>query len=145
MRYTDGAFKDPFLDHNVSDGTIKMFAYMVLLHDPLPHKILCVEEPENRLYPALMTILAEEFICYAHPLHGGEGGQVFISTHSPEFLNAVELASVFILEKEEGITRIYRAEDDPLASGLIEAGDRPGYLWNQGIFQGIAHRIGQGS
>ena len=46
MRYRDGAFQDPFIDKNVSDGTIKMFAYLVLLADPKPHPILCVEEPE---------------------------------------------------------------------------------------------------
>ncbi len=145
MRYSDGAFKDPFLDHNVSDGTIKMFAYMVLLHDPQPHKILCVEEPENQLYPELMTILAEEFMRYAYPVEGGPSGQVFISTHSPEFLNAVELESLHILEKEEGLTRIFRAMDDPLVSNLIKEGDHPGYLWNQGMFRGIGHRIAAAS
>lgn len=55
MRYSDGAFDDPFIDKNVSDGTIKMFSYLVLLHDPRPHPILCVEGPENQLYPRLMA------------------------------------------------------------------------------------------
>jgi predicted ATPase len=136
VRYSDGAFKDPFLDHNVSDGTIKMFAYMVLLHDPIPHKILCVEEPENQLYPELMTILAEEFEGYAH-----RGGQVFVSTHSPEFLNGVALESVFVMEKELGITKVHRAQDDPLVSAAMKAGDHAGYLWDEGMFKGIGHRI----
>ena len=138
VRYSDGAFKDPFLDYNVSDGTIKMFAYMILLHDPMPHKILCVEEPENQLYPELMTLLAEEFQSYAH-----RGGQVFISTHSPDFLNAMGSESIFVLEKKNGVTNIYRAEDDPLVSGFLEEGDHAGYLWNQGVFKGIADRIEQ--
>ncbi|MEY2633119.1 MAG: hypothetical protein RIR00_1773, partial [Pseudomonadota bacterium] len=42
LRFQDGSFKTPFLDRYVSDGTIKMFAYLVLLHDPLPHPLLCV-------------------------------------------------------------------------------------------------------
>lgn len=141
LRYSDGAFEDPFLDHNVSDGTIKMFAYMVLLHDPMPHRILCVEEPENQLYPKLLGVLAEEFMNYARPYEDQQQGQVFVSTHSPEFLNAIDLESLYILEKQEGVTRILRAQDDPLISGLIREGDRAGYLWNQGIFTGIAHRI----
>jgi len=37
LRFQDGAFKDPFIARYVSDGTIKMFAYLVLLHDPSPH------------------------------------------------------------------------------------------------------------
>jgi predicted ATPase len=138
VRYSDSAFKDPFLDYNVSDGTIKMFAYMILLHDPIPHKILCVEEPENQLYPELMVLLAEDFQSYAQ-----RGGQVFISTHSPDFLNAISEESIYVLEKKEGMTKIYRASDDPLVSGLIKAGDHAGYLWNQGIFSGIAARFEQ--
>ena len=136
IRYRDGAFTEPFLDQNVSDGTIKMFAYLLLLHDPNPHKVLCVEEPENQLYPELMVLLAEEFQSYAQ-----RGGQVFISTHSPDFLNAIELESIYVLEKNDGMTKIYRAADDPLVSGFIKEGDHAGYLWNQGVFTGIAHRI----
>jgi predicted ATPase len=136
VRYSDGAFKDPFLDHNVSDGTIKMFAYMILLHDPIPHKILCVEEPENQLYPELMVLLAEEFQSYAR-----RGGQVFISTHSPDFLNAISEESLYVLEKREGVTKIYRVADDPLVSDQLRQGDHAGYLWNQGMFKGIAERI----
>lgn len=36
LRFQDGAFEDPFLARYVSDGTIKMFAYLVLLYDPAP-------------------------------------------------------------------------------------------------------------
>jgi len=136
IRYRDGAFEESFLDFNVSDGTVKMFAYLLLLHDPKPHKILCVEEPENQLYPELMVLLAEEFQDYAR-----RGGQVFISTHSPEFLNAMKVKSIFLLEKEQGLTKVYRAVDDPLVSGLMEDGDKAGYLWDQGTFTGIGHRI----
>ena len=138
VRYSDGAFSDPFLDHNVSDGTIKMFAYMVLLHDPMPHKILCVEEPENQLYPELMTLLAEEFQAYAD-----RGGQVFISTHSPDFLDAIELESLFLIEKRDGVSRILRVADDPLVREQMEAGFKAGQLWNEGIFEGMGDRIGE--
>lgn len=90
LRFQDGAFKDPFLSKFVSDGTIKMFACLVLLYDPSPHPLLCIEEPENQLYPSLLHELAEEFRDYAR-----RGGQVFVSTHSPDFLNAVNLDEVF--------------------------------------------------
>lgn len=128
MRYRDGAFVDPFIDKNVSDGTIKMFAYLVLLADPRPHPILCVEEPENQLYPELMSVLAEEFQQYAE-----RGGQVFVSTHSPDFLNAVPLDSVFWLEKRDGQTEIHRAKEHDLLVRLIAAGDSLGALWTQGL------------
>jgi len=131
LRFQDGAFKDPFLARYVSDGTIKMFAYLVLLYDPSPHPLLCVEEPENQLYPKLLSELAEEFDSYAN-----RGGQVLVSTHSPDFLNAVELETVFWLVKEHGLTHIKRAKDDVQIAAFMAEGDKMGYLWKQGFFGG---------
>ena len=133
LKFQDQAFKDPFIDRYVSDGTMKMFAYLILLFDPKPHPLLCVEEPENQLYPTLLTELAEEFASYAD-----RGGQVFVSTHSPDFLNAVPLESIFWLIKKQGITKIYKAKDHEILKNLVKAGDLPGYLWNQGWFEGVS-------
>lgn len=131
LRFKDGSFKTPFLDRYVSDGTIKMFAYLVLLYDPNPHPLLCVEEPENQLYPKLMTELAEEFRQYAHG-----GGQVLVSTHSPDFLNAVGLDEVCWLVKNQGNTEIRRAKDNVQIAAYMAEGDQMGYLWKQGFFEG---------
>ena len=128
LRFNDGKFKNPFSARFVSDGTIKMFAYLVMLYAPSPHSLLCVEEPENQLYPKLLPVLAEEFRAYSNA-----GGQVFISTHSPDFLNAIELSELYCLVKEEGFTKIYKASDSPLVASLCKAGDLPGYLWSQGL------------
>lgn len=131
LRFNDGSFKTPFLDRYVSDGTIKMFAYLVLLHDPRPHPLLCVEEPENQLYPRLMAELAEEFRGYAL-----RGGQVFVSTHSPDFLNALEIDEVCWLVKQDGYTDIKRARDNAQIVAYMKEGDQLGYLWKQGFFDG---------
>lgn len=131
LRFQDGSFKDPFVSRFVSDGTIKMFAYLLLLHDPRPHPLLCVEEPENQLHPDLLAELAEEFREYAE-----RGGQVFISTHSPDFLNGAVLGEVFWLTKKGGYTEVHRAEADPRLKRLIAEGDLPGALWKQGLFKG---------
>lgn len=132
LRFQDGSFKTPFLDRYVSDGTIKMFAYLVLLHDPRPHPLLCVEEPENQLYPRLMPELAEEFRQYAN-----RGGQVFVSTHSPDFLNAIELDEACWLVKQDGQTEIHRAKDNAQVAAYMAEGDQLGYLWKQGFFDGV--------
>jgi len=129
LRFQDGSFKDPFIARYVSDGTIKMFAYLVLLHDPAPHALLAVEEPENQLYPELLPELVEEFRDYAR-----RGGQVFISTHSPDFLNATDLTEIYWLTKEGGFTSVRRAADSDLLRGLVAEGDLPGSLWKQGLF-----------
>lgn len=132
LRFQDGSFKTPFLDRYVSDGTIKMFAYLVLLHDPRPHPLLCVEEPENQLYPQLMGELAEEFRSYAN-----RGGQVFVSTHSPDFLNAIELQEACWLVKRDGCTEIHRAKDNAQVAAYMAEGDQLGYLWKEGFFDGV--------
>ncbi|PCI38862.1 MAG: chromosome segregation protein SMC [Rhodospirillaceae bacterium] len=131
LRFQDGAFEDPFLARYVSDGTIKMFAYLILLYDPNPHPLLCVEEPENQLYPSLLIELAEEFRAYSN-----RGGQVFVSTHSPDFLNSVEADEIYWLVKENGYTSIRRASDDKQIMNFIKAGDKMGYLWKEGFLQG---------
>ena len=135
LRFQDGAFEDPFLARYVSDGTIKMFAYLVLLYDPEPHPLLCVEEPENQLYPTLLWELAEEFRAYAE-----RGGQVFVSSHSPDFLNALQAEEVYWLVKESGCTRIRRASDDVQISAFVAEGDQLGYLWKEGFFAGAGPR-----
>jgi predicted ATPase len=136
LRYSDDAFDDAFLDRNVSDGTIRMFAYLVLLHDAQPYRFLFVEEPENQLHPDLMATLAEDFQSYA-----SHGGQVFVSTHSPDFLNAMDANSIFVFEKDQGISKIYRAGDNPLVREQMDAGFWAGTLWKEGMFAGMGNRI----
>lgn len=132
LRFQDGAFQDPFVSRFVSDGTIKMFAYLVLLHDPTPHPLLCIEEPESQLYPTLLDELAEEFRDYSV-----RGGQVLVSTHSPDLLNGVKLEEIYWLRKESGFTKIARASDSELLRRLVAEGDLPGALWKQGLFDGV--------
>ena len=130
LKFQDGKFKNPFSAKFVSDGTIKMFTYLVLLNDPEQHVLLCIEEPENQLYPELLAELAEEFRQYSRK------GQVFVSTHSPDFLNAVELDEIYFLTKRGGYTTIEKASDNPIAKSLYLAGDKPGTLWREGLLEG---------
>lgn len=131
LKIKDESFDEPFLVRHVSDGTIKMLAYLILLYDPNPHPLLCVEEPENQLYPKLLGELAEEFRQYAV-----RGEQVFVSTHSPDLLNAVELDEVFWLVKEKGYTTIKRAKDVSQIVAYMKDGDKMGWLWKEGFFEG---------
>lgn len=131
LRFKDGSFKDPFISNYVSDGTIKMFAYLILLYDPNPHPLLCIEEPENQLYPSLLTELLEEFRIYAK-----NGGQVFVSSHSPDLINAASIEEVFWLVKQDGYTKINRTSDFPEIVSMYNEGDKLGYLWKQNYFVG---------
>ena len=131
LRFQDGAFKDPFIANYVSDGTIKMFAYLLLLHDPAPHPLLCIEEPENQLYPTLLMELLEEFRAYSE-----KGGQVFVSSHSPDLLNATRPDEVFWLVRKDGHSNIEHASDHVEITSLFKAGELLGYLWKENYFKG---------
>lgn len=131
LRFQDSNFKDPFIGRFVSDGTIKMFAYMMLLYDPDPHPLLCIEEPENFLHPELLIELAEEIREYAE-----RGGQVFVSTHSPDFVNAVQLDELFYLVKKNGYSTVHAVKDDEIPSTLYREGNKLGWLWRSRYIQG---------
>jgi predicted ATPase len=131
LQFRDGNFAEPFIGRFVSDGTIKMFAYLLLLNDPKPHPLLCIEEPENQLYPALLPELAEELREYSR-----RGGQVFVSSHSRELLNAAEATEVFWLSKSGGYTSVKHASENPQIMALVEEGDPLGALWSQGFLEG---------
>ncbi len=131
LRFQDGSFKDPFIARYVSDGTIKMFAYLIMLYDPKPHPLLAIEEPENQLYPELLHELVEEFRDYSR-----RGGQVFVSTHSPDFLNGAKLDEIYWLVKQQGFTAVKRASESEVLRNLVAEGDLPGALWKQGLFEG---------
>ena len=131
LRFQDGSFQDPFIARYVSDGTIKMFAYLVLLHDPKPHPLLAIEEPENQIYPSLLGELIEEFRDYAR-----RGGQAFVATHSPDFLSGAKLDEIYWLQKVDGFSVVRRGSDSQLLRDLVEEGDLPGALWRQRLFEG---------
>lgn len=131
LKFKDGSFKDPFIARFVSDGTIKMFAYLLLLNDPVKYPLLCVEEPENYLHHELLNELAEEFREYAKG-----GGQVFVSTHSPDFVNSLKLDELYWLHKQNGSTVVRKASDDETLKLLYNSGDKLGWLWQEGYLKG---------
>ena len=88
LRFNDKGFLDPFYAQQMSDGTLKVFAYLLLLEDPTPPPFLCIEEPENGLYHKLLESLAQEFREHATGRKGGS--QVFITTHQPYFVDSLE-------------------------------------------------------
>jgi len=128
LRFNEKGFKDPFYAQQMSDGTLKVFAYLLLLEDPTPPPFICIEEPENGLYHKLLETLADEFREHATGHKGGS--QVFITTHQPYFVNALEPKEVWILEKgKDGFSQIRRASEDPLVNDLVEEGLPLGGLW----------------
>ncbi len=128
LRFNDKSFHDPFYAHEMSDGTLKVFAYLLLLEDPSPPPFICIEEPENGLYHKLLETLAMEFRNHATSRKGGS--QVFVTTHHPYFVDSLEPNEVWILEKgSDGFSAIKRVSDDELVKNMVSEGLPLGGLW----------------
>lgn len=128
LRFNDKGFADPFYVQQMSDGTLKVFAYLLLMEDPTPPPFLCIEEPENGLYHKLLETLAREFREHATGRKGGS--QIFVTTHQPYFVDALDPEEVWILEKgSDGFSVIRHASDDKIVKSMVEAGLPLGGLW----------------
>jgi predicted ATPase len=128
LRFNDKGFKNPFYAQQMSDGTLKVFAYLLLLEDPSPPPFLCIEEPENGLYHKLLESLAMEFRSHATGQKGSS--QIFITTHQPYFVDAFSPEEVWILEKgADGFCIIKRASDDEIVKNMVKEGLPLGGLW----------------
>ena len=128
LQFNDRGFVDPFYAQQMSDGTLKLFAYLLLLEDPNPPPLICIEEPENGLYHKLLEILAAEF--RAHATGEKNAPQILVTTHQPYLVDALTPEEVWVLEKgEDGFATISRASDDKIVKAMVEEGLTLGNLW----------------
>ena len=133
LRFNDRGFDDPFYSQQVSDGTLKLFAYLLLLEDPYPPPFICIEEPENGLYHKLLEILASEF--RSHATGRRNAPQIFITTHQPYFVDALRPDETWVLEKDmDGFSTIRRASDDPTVRAMVDEEIPLGGLWYSDYF-----------
>ena len=128
LRFNDAAFIDPFYAQQMSDGTLKMFAYLLLLEDPDPTPFICIEEPENGLYHKLLESLADEF--RVHATGKKNAPQIFVTTHQPYFVDALSPEEVWILEKgEQGFSAIKRVSELAIVKNMVTEGLPLGGIW----------------
>jgi predicted ATPase len=129
LQIKDAPFAEPVLSRFASDGTLKLLAYMIVLHDPEPPQFIGIEEPENFLHPRLLPELAEE--CRGAAVRS----QLLATTHSPFFLNGLRADEVRVLYRDEhGYSQTVRASDIRGIPEFIAAGGLLGQLWLEGHF-----------
>lgn len=120
-------FETPFYQQDMSDGTLKMLAYLLLMEDPNPAPLIGIEEPENGLHHQLLTALAQEFKAYAAQ---SRGPQLLVTTHAPNFVDALTPQEVWILDKgADGYSSLTRAADIQGVKELYDEGLPMGSLW----------------
>ena len=129
LQIKDAPFDHPVLARFASDGTLKMLAYLVLLHDPEPPPFIGIEEPENYLHPRLLHDVGEE--CRA----ASARTQLLVTTHSPYFLNAMRAKEVRVLWRDEnGHTQTQCVDESKGVRHFMDAGATLGELWLENQF-----------
>ncbi|HEO69752.1 MAG TPA: ATPase-like protein [Candidatus Hydrogenedentes bacterium] len=130
LQIKDAPFQEPIQANFVSDGTLKMLAYLLVLYDPEPPQIIGIEEPENQLHPRLLPGLAEE--CR----QAAARSQLIVMTHSPSFVNALRPEELWVLYRDnQGFTQAKRAVDMKGIREFMEHGALLGDLWIEGHFE----------
>lgn len=132
LRFWEQGFEEPFYSPRMSDGTLKLFAYYLLLHEKNPRQLVFIEEPENGLYHHYLGTLAEEM---KKNVGSGYAKQLFITTHSPFFVNALSPEEVWVLTKgEDGYSMARKASEYDFVKELSEEGVPLGDMWYSKYF-----------
>lgn len=133
IKFAESGYKDPFYQQSMSDGTLKLFAYMLLLEDPDPFPFIGIEEPENGLYHKVHFDLARAFRDHANK---GDQTQLLVTTHSPQFVDALQPDEVWLVEKAtDGTVFPRRTSDIESVTSLVREGIPLGNVWFSNHFQ----------
>lgn len=120
-------YAEPFYQQDMSDGTLKLLAYLLLMEDPVPAPLIGIEEPENGLHHQLLGLLASELKAFAAKQNGP---QVLVTTHAPNLIDALSPSEVWTLDKgDDGFAQIKRAADIPGVQAMYDEGVPMGSLW----------------
>ena len=132
LQFWQRDFAEPFYSQRMSDGTLKLFAYYLLLHERNPRQLVFIEEPENGLYHQYLAALAAEM---EKSVGKGFSKQLFVTTHSPFFVNALSPDQVWVLEKgDSGFSTAKRASEYKFVKDLVAEGASMGDLWYSKYF-----------
>lgn len=132
LEFSAQGYTRPFYQQDMSDGTLKLLAYLLLMEDPEPAPLIGIEEPENGLHHQLLSVLAQELQAFAG---SNRGPQVLVTTHSPYFVDALTPDEVWILHKgRDGFTQATRAVDIPGVQEMFGEGIPTGSLWYSNHF-----------
>jgi len=95
-----------------SEGFRRFLAHLLALYQSPPKQTLIFEEPERGIHPGALAALAGEFkICATK-----RGGQIILTTHSPELLNQFGAECIRVVEMKDSQTQI-----GPLAADQFES------------------------
>jgi len=126
--FHEGRFSIPAT--RLSDGTLRYLCLLVMLCDPAPPPLMCIEEPELGLHPDVLPTLADLL------KEASQKTQLIVTTHSDVLVDAMtdQPESVLVAEKDQQGTRLTRLNAKQLSPWLEKY--RLGELWTRGDIGG---------
>jgi predicted ATPase len=119
----------PFGVTDLSDGTIRFMALVMLFMQPDPPKSIIIDEPELGLHPHAITKLAGMIQSVAN-----KGTQVIVATQSADLVNHFEPNDIITVDQKEGETQFNRLAKEPLSLWLEDY--MIGNLWQKNVISG---------
>ncbi len=87
---------------SMSDGTLRTLGLLAAVYQRQTPSVMIIEEPEATIHPGALSVILDVL----H--HASERGQVIVTTHSPEVLDAewLEDRHIRIVDWQDGETRV---------------------------------------
>ncbi|SFD96025.1 AAA family ATPase [Paracidovorax konjaci] len=104
----------------LSDGTLRIFGILLSLYQTPAPSLIVIEEPEQTVHPAVLSMLAEAFKEVA------ELTQIIVTTHSPQLIEHFEPGNIRIVTMQDGATRIApikASQREAVQRGLMTLGE----------------------
>ncbi|GKT26191.1 AAA family ATPase [Acidovorax sp. SUPP3334] len=104
----------------LSDGTLRIFGILLSLYQTPAPSLIVIEEPEQTVHPAVLSMLAEAFKEVA------ELTQIIVTTHSPQLIEHFEPSNIRIVTMQDGVTQIApikASQREAVQRGLMTLGE----------------------
>ncbi|MBP7401197.1 MAG: AAA family ATPase [Clostridia bacterium] len=130
---------DAVLGGRVSAASRRLFTYLLLLEDPSPRPVLCIENPDEGLHHEMVDTLAAELRAYS--LRRPDT-QILFTTHNPYLLESMSPDEVWVFERKPAAPDAPHADNaearcagaDPVVRALYAEGVGMGSMWYSGHF-----------
>jgi len=121
----------------ISDGVLRVLAFLTALYQVGTPTLFCFEELENGLHPSLLQRMIEILVDVTENGISGHPTQVIVTTHTPVLLDYVKPKQVRAIEFDgEGKTRIHslRTQVNRVQAALETYDTDLGELWFTNLF-----------
>jgi predicted ATPase len=120
----------------VSDGLLRLVAYLSVLHDPRKCRFMAFEEPENGVHSRRLSQMVDCMRAAVQTSTAETGRQILLTTHSAYLLDKLRPEEVLVAARDKDGTKIEPIKDMDTVKKLLE--DAPlGELWYRGSIGGV--------